>query len=129
MPKKMLKVLLVEDNQLAGMLAKSILQTYGCEVLLVETGEKAVERFDDSYDIVLMDLGLPGIDGFTAAKQIRQQAMGKSTPIVALTANIDEAYKKRCEEVGINAVLTKPADRDALKAVLTKYRMPEQVAH
>ena len=129
MPKKMLKVLLVEDNQLAGMLAKSILQTYGCEVLLVETGEKAVERFDDSYDIVLMDLGLPGIDGFTAAKQIRQQAMGKSTPIVALTANIDEAYKKRCEEVGINAVLTKPSDRDALKAVLTKYRMPEQVAH
>lgn len=129
MPKKMLKVLLVEDNQLAGMLAKSILQTYGCEVLLVETGEKAVEQFDESCDIVLMDLGLPGIDGFTAAKQIRQQALGKSTPIVALTANIDEVYKKRCEEVGINAVLTKPADRDALKAVLTKYRMPEQIAH
>jgi CheY-like chemotaxis protein len=123
MPEKLVKIFLVEDNQLAGMLAQSILKTYGCDVSLVGTGEQAIQLFDESYDLVLMDLGLPGIDGFAAAEQIRQQPGGASVPIIALTANVDDAHRARCKAAGINAMLTKPADRDTLASILDKYAL------
>lgn len=129
MSQNVLTVLLVEDNRLAGMLAQSILTTYGCTVDLVATGEQAVEQFNGAYDIVFMDLGLPGIDGFLAAEQIRQSINGQSVPIIALTANTDQKHQERCEASGINAILTKPADRSALKAVLDKYALSEQAAN
>ena len=110
-------VLLVEDNPVNALLAQILLQREGCRVERAATGEEAIEILKNrQFDLVFMDLGLPGVDGIGATKAIR--AFDLKTPIIALTANAYEEDRKTCLAAGMNDFLTRPIELIALKGRL-----------
>ena len=105
------RVLVVEDNPIAQTVAKSILGQLNCVADIADSGKKAVEMWKShSYDLILIDIGLPDLDGYEVTHLIRVQELPKKThtPIIALTAHVGDENKKRCIDAGMNAVLTKP---------------------
>ncbi|MCE3043554.1 response regulator [Legionella sp. 16cNR16C] len=105
------RVLVVEDNIIAQHAAKSLLTKLQCTVDIAENGIKALELWKTQhYDLILMDIGLPDIDGYEVTHAIRVHELTKKThtPIIALTAHAGDENKKRCIDAGMNAVLTKP---------------------
>ena len=118
------RVLLVEDNPVNAMLAQVLLQREGCDVERAPSGEDALEILKRSaFDLVLMDLGLPGLDGISTTRMIR--ASGNKTPIIALTANAYEEDRRACLNVGMNDFLTKPIEIDALRKQLARFVVSE----
>ena len=112
-----LDVLLAEDNPVNALLARTLLRRLGCRVDGVTTGAEAVEAASAGpYDLILLDLRMPGMDGLAAARAIR--AAGLTTPIAALTANAFDEDRRACLEAGMDAFLTKPLDPAALGALL-----------
>lgn len=110
-------VLLVEDNPVNALLAQILLQREGCRVERAATGEDAVQiAMARQFDVIFMDLGLPGLDGIGATKALR--AKGLTTPIIALTANAYEEDRRACLNAGMNDFLSKPIEIVALKAKL-----------
>jgi two-component system aerobic respiration control sensor histidine kinase ArcB len=109
--KKAHHILIVEDNTIAQTVAKSILKQMDCSSDLAENGKKALDLLKtNTYDLILMDIGLPDVDGYEVTRHIRLQELTKKThvPIIALTAHAGDENKKRCIDAGMNAVLTKP---------------------
>jgi len=107
-------VLLVEDNPVNALLAQILLQREGCRVERASSGEEAIDIVKTrQFDIIFMDLGLPGIDGIGAVREIR--AMGIRTPVVALTANAYEEDRRASIHAGMNDFLTKPIEVTALR--------------
>ena len=107
------KILLAEDHQLNRQLIKVLLDKFGLGVTMVEDGLQAMQRVTDgeAFDLILMDLRMPNMDGFEATRQIRtwQKKHGHPTPpIIAVTANVFEDDKRRCLEAGMNGFLAKP---------------------
>lgn len=105
------RILVVEDNPIAQIVAKSILAKLGCQVETADTGKKAIDLCQHNhYDLIFMDIGLPDLNGYEVTRQIRLQETDKKTPstIIALTAHAGDENKQSCIEVGMNAVLTKP---------------------
>lgn len=101
------RVLVVDDNALNNMVASKLLVSWQAEVETAGDGHAAIEKLrEGSYDIVLMDLHMPVINGFDAITEIRR--MGHTMPIIALTANASEEEKKRILAIGGNDYLTKP---------------------
>jgi CheY-like chemotaxis protein len=93
------------------MVATKILTKAGLEVKVAPDGERAVgEVVEGSVDVVFMDLSLPGIDGFEAARRIRQHeaGSGKRVPIYALSAHVMQKVRRQCEEAGMDGFITKP---------------------
>lgn len=120
------KVLLVEDTPIARMAARNILNEQYCEVIEAETGEKAIELFQqDNYDLVLMDIGLPKKDGIEATEEIRtwerSTKKNTTTPVIALTAHVDESNQAQCLKAGMDAVYTKPLDEMTLEKILNNH--------
>lgn len=118
------KVLLVEDTFIAQLAAKTLLQEMHCDVITADTGEAALELFKkDKYDLVFMDIGLPGKDGCETAQEIRawEKQKGQHTPIVALTAHIDESNKQQCLKAGMEQVLTKPLKENTAETILNTF--------
>ncbi len=114
------RVLIAEDNPVNALLAQALLKREGCIVELAGTGDEALQALARSrYDLVLMDMRMPGMDGPAAARNLR--ARGDETPIIALTANAFEEDRKVCLEAGMNAFLTKPVDAAALKTLLARW--------
>ena len=117
------RILLVEDNHINQILACEILEKWGCVVEVVENGWQAVQKLDGSrYDLALMDVQMPVMDGFKATSLIREQEKGREghMPIIAMTANVMKGDRERCLEVGMDTYIAKPIDRDTLfKAILT----------
>jgi CheY-like chemotaxis protein len=114
------RVLLAEDNPVNALLATSLLQRQGCVVQRVSTGEEALAALSrGDYDIVLMDVRMPGMDGLEATRIYRTR--GGRTPVVALTANAFEEDRQACAEAGMNDFLTKPLDVAALRAAVTRW--------
>ena len=114
-----LRVLLAEDNAINALLARSLLQREGCTVERAATGEEAVEAARRSpFDLVLMDLRMPGLDGLAATRALR--AAGVTTPVVALTANAFAEDRRACLDAGMSDFLTKPLDPAVLRAVLAR---------
>lgn len=106
--KKKGDILLCEDNELNQRLIKAILSEQGYNVVLAENGKKGVEFLKKStYDLVLMDIQMPLMDGYEATREIRQE-IGSSVPIVALTANFLLSEKAKCLQTGMNDYLPKP---------------------
>lgn len=104
------RVLLVEDNDINRLYAKSILQTWKCSTDIAENGLIAIEKLkNNSYDVILMDVQMPVMDGYEATKAIRMMPhpVG-STPIVALTANATKIDVEKCLIAGMNDYLSKP---------------------
>ncbi|WP_020399378.1 ATP-binding protein [Kordiimonas gwangyangensis] len=111
-----LKVLIAEDNAINQMLIEKILERYGWELKLVSNGREAVDLVEQgSFDLVLMDIRMPVMDGVTATRAIRASSGPQAgTPIIALTANTMEDDKQVYMEAGMDGVVGKPVDRATL---------------
>ena len=114
-----LRILVVEDNAINRKLAKIILEHLHQVVTFAEDGHSALEQLKtQSFDLILMDINLPDIDGIETSRLIRQQKI--LTPIIALTADIFRKDKKSKPSFSFNDYLTKPIDKDALISALNK---------
>lgn len=114
-----LRVLLVEDDPVARKINKLMLEVIGCRVEAEHSGEDALSNLkNNAYDLLMLDIRLPGINGFEVARKIRSQPETKNIPIVALSALTDIA--EECALVGINIYLTKPVVFDELRQTLIK---------
>jgi PAS domain S-box-containing protein len=118
-----LRLLIAEDNQINLMLAMALLQKAGHRVDTVGNGLEAVEAVRERpYDVVLMDVHMPDLDGLAATQRIRALGDARAhVPIVALTANALEEDRQRCLEAGMDDYLAKPVDEDQLLAVLERW--------
>lgn len=118
------KILLVEDNPLNLEIAEEILKEVGLVVDTADDGDVAIEKLrnatDGQYDLVLMDVQMPKLDGYTATKEIRtlDNPYAANIPIIAMTANAFEEDKKKSFEAGMNGHLSKPIEIEKLMKVL-----------
>jgi CheY-like chemotaxis protein/HPt (histidine-containing phosphotransfer) domain-containing protein len=118
------KVLVVEDSKVNQLVARDYLQQAGCEVTTVDDGRSAVEVCEtSSFDLVLMDCQMPGMDGFEATRIIREKENAKRmrTPIVALTAQALRDDKAKCLSAGMCDYLSKPYTRDEIVDMVNKW--------
>ncbi len=116
------RILLVEDNELNQEVATELLRDAGFIVDLAENGEIAVRKIKEAtYDIVLMDMQMPVMDGVSATREIRKLPQFAELPIVAMTANAMEGDRQRCLEAGMNDHVAKPVEPDDLWKVLVKW--------
>ncbi|MFM7084678.1 MAG: response regulator [Hyphomicrobium sp.] len=105
------KVLLVEDNEINQQVATEILSEYGLDITLAENGKIAVENVaKQKFDVVLMDMQMPVMDGLTACREIRKNHPNLSLPIIAMTANATSADREKCLAAGMNDHVSKPID-------------------
>ncbi len=120
------RVLLVEDNPINTEVARGMLEKLGVRASCATNGQEALELLDQqTFDIVLMDLQMPVMDGYTAAAKIREQRRFDSLPIIALTAHAMEGDKDRSLTIGMNDHITKPIDPEELYATLVKWAKPD----
>ncbi|USX14493.1 response regulator [Oxalobacteraceae bacterium OTU3CAMAD1] len=121
--------LLVEDNLLNQAVARGILELAGATLDVVDNGQQAVDRMSASpgvYDLVLMDMQMPVMDGFTATRLLRQE-LKLSLPIIAMTAGVLESERERSVEAGITDFIPKPIEVEEMLAVLQKH-LPKKAA-
>jgi signal transduction histidine kinase/ActR/RegA family two-component response regulator len=113
-------ILVVEDNMINQEVAQAIFESLGCTISLVETGELAIEKVqNEPFELVFMDLHLPGIDGYQTAQKIKKHF--PELPIVALTADAFADNNSKELHPYLSDFLTKPIDKLKLKAVLNQY--------
>jgi len=117
------RILLVEDNPINALLARALLGREGCEVEHVASGGEALTAAEvGTFDLILMDMRMPGISGEETARRLREN--GVKTPIVALTANAFEDDRHACLAAGMDDFMVKPLSPDALRAALTRWARP-----
>jgi PAS domain S-box-containing protein len=119
-----LRILLVEDGQVNQKVAVGFLTLRGHSVEVAGNGREALEALDrEAFDVVLMDVEMPGMDGFeaTAAIRRRQRAAASHTPIVAMTAHAMKGDRERCLQAGMDDYLSKPIDPAELYATVEKF--------
>ena len=115
------RILLVEDNELNAEIAKTVLEDVGALIARAENGQQALELFKEkpagTFDVILMDLMMPVMDGYTATRKIREleRPDAKTVPIIAMTANAFQEDAEKCIAVGMNAHLAKPLDIEKMK--------------
>ena len=130
------RALLVEDNELNQEVACAFLKDAGLQVDVADNGAIAVDKvLHNPYDIVLMDMQMPVMDGITATRQIRQYPALARLPIVAMTANAMSSDRQRCIDAGMNDYIAKPVDPQVLLSKLLQWigkgtaptaRLPDQ---
>ena len=114
------KVLVADDAESSQILAQKILERYGLEVVIVDNGKEAVEKaLQGSFDLILMDIQMPGLNGLEATKKLREE--GITTPIAALTAYAMQEDRAKCMAAGCDDYISKPIDQNELRRVLKKY--------
>ena len=119
------RVLLVEDNELNREVALGLLEDAHMTIDVAENGEVAVQLVaKGEYDLVMMDMQMPVMDGIAATKAIRQNPQYKTLPIIAMTANVMAADREKCLEAGMNDHVSKPIDPDELFATLLRWIRP-----
>ena len=104
------KVLVVDDDSTCQKVIESLLKPTGCQLTCVSSGAAALQALSvNTYDVVIMDIRMPGMDGVTAVRRIREsrKAHGK-IPIIVLTADTTQETRTRCMAAGANIFLTKP---------------------
>jgi signal transduction histidine kinase/DNA-binding response OmpR family regulator len=124
------RVLVAEDNLVNQEVVKAMLQSLGCQVDLVDTGQQAVAAVSEvSYDLVFMDCQMPEMDGYEATRAIRsledQDKVRARLPILALTAHAMEGDRERCLAAGMDDYLAKPVTKEDLQNALEKWLAPE----
>ncbi|TCK09112.1 response regulator [Marinobacterium mangrovicola] len=116
------RILLVEDNEINQQVATELLERAGMTVDIADNGQIAVEKINDrDYDIVLMDLQMPVMDGFEASSAIRKEQRFDELPIVAMTANAMAGDKERCLAAGMQDHVAKPIEPAALYHALVRW--------
>jgi two-component system sensor histidine kinase/response regulator len=120
-------ILLAEDNELNQEVAVGLLQDAGFTVDIANNGQETLEMLPQkAYDIILMDMQMPVMDGVTATTEIRKDERYRELPIVAMTANAMEQDKQKCLEAGMNDHVAKPIEPDDLFLALLKWIKPRQ---
>ena len=116
------RILLAEDNPLNQQIAVELLSDEGLLVEVAQNGREAVEMAGSRhYDLVLMDMQMPEMDGLAATRALRQRFTPAQLPILAMTANASQADREACEEAGMDAHITKPIDPPELYATLARW--------
>ncbi|MCW8930391.1 MAG: transporter substrate-binding domain-containing protein [Gammaproteobacteria bacterium] len=115
-------VLLVEDNPINQQVAQEILEGFGLLVIIAKDGYEAIEQIHQTnFDVVLMDIQMPGMDGLEATQLIRSEEQFAELPIIAMTAHAMQGDKDICLNIGMNDYLSKPIDPERLLDTLTKW--------
>ena len=120
-------ILLAEDNELNREIAVFLLKDEGISVTEAEDGQQALELFKEkpagTFDVILMDLMMPVMDGYTATRKIREleRSDAKTVPIIAMTANAFQEDAEKCIAVGMNAHLAKPLDIEKVKKTICEH--------
>lgn len=115
-------VLVVEDNPINQQVMREILEYLGVRVTIAKDGNTAIELLSIcSYDLVLMDIQLPGMDGFTTTVRLREELELPDLPVIAMTAHTLQEDRDRAARAGLNGYLTKPVELDALVKLLKEY--------
>jgi CheY-like chemotaxis protein len=120
-----LNILLVEDNLLNQRIVTFSLKKYNHEVIIANNGVEAIEKFrENNFDVILMDIMMPVMDGLEATVKIREAEklnnIEKRTPIIALTANTMDNDRDKCISYGMDDFLSKPFDIEKLKIILSE---------
>ena len=118
-----LNILLAEDDLINREVAMAYLQRRNCRVTVAHDGQAAVDAFlKDTYDLALIDVQMPQLDGLEATARIRKlEQSGGHTPIIALTAHTLQGYREKCLTAGMDDFLAKPLTAESLYAVIEKY--------
>jgi two-component system sensor histidine kinase RpfC len=119
-PSAPLRILVAEDNITNQQVIRRLLERDGHEIVIAVNGEDAVEALEkDSFDLVLMDINMPVMNGYEATKLHRFASLGRRrVPIHALTADVTPETREKAEQAGMDGCLHKPIDRDELNAVI-----------
>jgi two-component system, sensor histidine kinase and response regulator len=116
------RVLLVEDNAVNQKVAQRFLERLGCSVTIADNGANAVTACElEGFDLILMDLQMPVMDGYAATRAIRMKQQGARVPIIALTANAMTGQLERCLAADMDGLLTKPLLPDRLRETLERF--------
>jgi two-component system, sensor histidine kinase and response regulator len=127
---KGIRILVVEDNEINQQVARELLESAGAIVTIARHGAEAVKLLTRSepesapnpaFDIVLMDLQMPQMDGYEATRLLRSDPRFREIPIIAMTAHVLAEERERCLEAGMNDHISKPIDPDALFATLARW--------
>lgn len=127
--KRLERVLIVEDNPINQRVTELQMKRFARQIVIAADGSKALDLIRDggSFDLIIMDLQMPVMDGFEATRRIRaiERDMGsRRTPIIALTANVYDEDRRRCFESGMDAFLTKPLQIEVLETELNRLTGP-----
>lgn len=124
-----MRVLVAEDNGINQEIIADLLKLLGVECVLASDGREALRFFAEQgpFDLVLMDVQMPGMDGYAAARHLRGDGIpgGAEVPILALTANAMRGDMEKSLASGMNGHLTKPVDLDDLARALSAWRRDE----
>jgi signal transduction histidine kinase/DNA-binding response OmpR family regulator/HPt (histidine-containing phosphotransfer) domain-containing protein len=122
------RVLLVEDNELNQEVALGLLADARLAIDVAENGEIAVRKVNEqNYDLVLMDMQMPVMDGVSATRAIRANPRFRALPIIAMSANAMASDREACVQAGMNDHVSKPIDPDALFAMLMRWIKPRDI--
>jgi CheY-like chemotaxis protein len=121
-----LRILAADDNAMCRLLLRAMLETAGGETTLVANGAQAVEATRQAaFDVILLDLHMPVLDGLAAARLIRaSNGPNRTVPIIALTADAAPAQIRACLDAGMNCHVEKPVDAARLFAAITEALAP-----
>ena len=121
------RVLVVDDNRDAALTLTVLLKILGCETQTAYDGREAVE-IDSSFrpEIVLLDIGLPSLNGYEVARRIRQQEHGVDVLLVALTGRDQDEDRQNAKDAGFDRHITKPADVGVLKQLIEEANVRRQ---
>ncbi len=123
---KSLFILLVEDNILNQKLIFLNLSKYGYKIDIANNGLEALEKVKlNKYDLIIMDLMMPLMDGLEASREIRkyEKEISHTTPIIGLTANTFDADRDKCLEAGMDEYMAKPFELDEFNSLLTRLKI------
>lgn len=116
------KVLLAEDNKINQLVAIEMLKECGCEVSVAENGQEALDMLDrEEWDLILMDIHMPVMDGTEAVRVIRGMDKYRDVPVIAVTANVVKKDHDQYIKMGMNGVITKPLSIEQLQATLDQW--------
>lgn len=115
------KILVAEDNELNKFILLNYLKNWNAHSDYAINGEQAIDYFKkNSYDLILMDMEMPGIDGIEATKIIRSMPKGLKVPIIALSASDFDDIREEVFSAGINEIISKPFQKESLKRNIIK---------
>jgi CheY-like chemotaxis protein len=124
-PESKRKILVVDDETACAEMLAELLRLHGYEVQAVNSGKAALDAFNAwRPDVVLLDIGMPDMDGYEVARQVRQQVGTDEVVLIALTGWGQEKDRERVREAGFNHHLLKPIEMDALRALLAESQRP-----
>lgn len=123
-----MRILVVEDNQIARMAYKTFLEAGNFTVDFAEDGEKGIEIAKAKYDIILMDVNMPNLNGIEATLRIRQDEKEYGKPIIiGITGSIHQDRLRECRDAGMDEVMGKPASVDEIIKIIKKHMRKEEV--